>query len=128
MKSILFSTVIFMFLCGPSPIAAQEKQDDQKASISPSEKQQNYYVEKLKLNTEKAEKFEAIHIKYEDNVRALKIKSKSKKTVKKLKALEQLRDNDIKALLSEEKFKEYLKLRREKRNSLKTLIRKSNRQ
>lgn len=126
MKSILTLLVITSVLFYTAEAYSQEKETTKKEVSLKSSKQQNYYIEKLNLNEKQAKRFEAINETYKKRVSAMKIKSKSKKSVKKLKALENERDNQIKELLSEEKFKEYLKLRKVKRNSLKTLIRKSN--
>lgn len=121
--SVIFLSLGLLF---SNQIHSQEETLSKKKTSSSVEKENAYYIEKLELDKEKAIAFEAINNKYEENVKALKIKSKNKKSIKKLKALEKERDNEIKELLSNEQFKSYIELRREKRNSLKTLIRKSN--
>lgn len=128
MKSILILLIFAFGLFYNTQAYSQDKSSTKKEAISESKKKQNSYVKKLNLNEEQAQKFEDINLEYKKNVSALKIKSKNKKSVKKLKALEDKRDKEIKEILSEGQFEEFLELRREERNSLKTLIRKSNRQ
>lgn len=126
MKHIMSIIFLSLGLLFSNQIHSQEKTLSQKTTSSSVEEENAHYIEKLELDRDKALTFEAINDRYEENVKALKIKSKNKKSIKKLKALEKERDKEIKILLSEEQFKNYIELRREKRNSLKTLIRKSN--
>lgn len=128
MKSILTLLVFTFGLLFSNQSYSQEKNISSETSVSKSERQRDYYVEKLNLNQDQAQKFNAINKNYKSSVNALKIKSKSKKSVKQLKTLEEKRDKEIKEILSNEQFKKYLELRRAKRKSLKTLIRKSNSQ
>jgi uncharacterized protein YggL (DUF469 family) len=121
--TLLFTTLVLSL---PNQSYSQEKNENQQAQTSESEKQNTDYVKKLNLDEEQALKFKAINKNYKENVSALKGKSKSKAYTKKLKALEKERDKELKNLLSDEQFKDYIKLRREKRKSLQTLIRKSN--
>lgn len=122
-----FSILILLFgLLISNQIISQEQHQTNKTKSSPALNENRYYIEKLGLVQNEATEFENINRQYEKNIKALNIKAKNKKSIKKLKALEKERDKAIKALLSEEQFKNYIELRREKRNSLKTLIRKSN--
>jgi hypothetical protein len=126
MKSTFYFVALCLFSLVSNSLPAQEKQSNTQTSISDSKKQKNDFIDKLDLDEEQAIKFDAINKTYEENVKALKIKTKSKRSTKKLKALEKERDKEIKELLSKDQFTKYIELRREKRNSLKTLIRKSN--
>lgn len=126
MKPLFYFLALNICLLCYSPLSAQDNQSANKNSISKAEKENNDYAEKLNLSEEQTEKFEEINKAYEEDVNALKIKSKSKKTTRKLKALEKDRDKALKDLLSEEQFQKYMELRREERGRLKTLIRKSN--
>lgn len=126
MKSSFYLILLNIFLVGFSPLSAQDNEPANKVSVSKSEKENSDYVVKLGLEKEQAIKFQAINKAYEQEVNTLKIKSKSKKTTRKLKALEKDRDKALKDLLSEEQFQKYLEMRRQERGRLKTLIRKSN--
>jgi|GEM_PF-5914889 len=126
MKPLFYFLALNICLLCYSPLSAQENQFKNTTSVSKSEKENNEFAEKLDFNKEQRVKFEAINKAYEENVNALKIKSKSKKTTRKLKALEKERDKALKDLLSKEQFQKYIELRREERGRLKTLIRKSN--
>lgn len=126
MKPLFYFLALNICLLCYSPLSAQDNQFKNTTSVSKSEKENNEFAEKLDFNKEQRVKFEAINKAYEENVNALKIKSKSKKTTRKLKALEKERDKALKELLSEEQFQKYIELRRQERGRLKTLIRKSN--
>jgi hypothetical protein len=126
MRSSFYLILLNIFLVGFSPLSAQDNEPANKVSVSKSEKENSDYVVKLGLEKEQAIKFQDINKAYEEGVNALKIKSKSKKTTRKLKALEKDRDKALKDLLSEEQFQKYLEMRRQERGRLKTLIRKSN--
>ena len=113
-----------MLFYNPSQLFAQDKSLNNKNPVS--SKQKTLYVEKLNLDEDQTRLFKAINQKFQENVSALNIKSKSKAAEKKIRKLEEKRDKDLKELLSVKQFETYIKLRREERKKLKTLIRKSN--
>jgi hypothetical protein len=126
MRPFFYFLILNICLIGFNPLSAQENQSKSKTSVSKAEKENDSYAEKLNLSEEQSEKFEAINKTYQEEVNALKIKSKTKKNTRKLKTLEKERDKALENLLSEEQFEKYLEMRRQERGRLKTLIRKSN--
>ena len=78
----------------------------------------------LELDEGTATQFDSINRSYKAEINELKIKSSSKKNLKKLTALEEKRDEELQTILTKEQFDNYVALRRKQRENMRSLIRK----
>lgn len=107
--ALLVFTMLFSL-----PINAQNNSTYQKSQMA----------KELGLDTEVARQFDSINKNYKTKIYTLKIKSSSKKNLKKLTALEEKRDEELQNLLTEAQFQTYIELRRKERENMRSLIRK----
>ncbi len=115
MKKILFAIILFSFALGFS-------QDDEKyAEIL--EKQ----VKTLQLTGEKKEAFIEISDKYYEKIKATQESEGSRMSkFKELKAIQDSKNEEMKALLSEDEFEAFKELQKENRSALKDRFKQKN--
>ncbi len=118
LKFTMFHIVILSFLWATQCIAQQNNQEP----ISKYQKSQ--MAKELGLENEIAIQFDSINKSYKTEINTIRIKSSSKKNLKKLTALEEKRDAELKNILTAAQFQNYLELRREQRKDMQSLIRK----
>lgn len=111
-----------VFICCLLYSLFSNAQDTNLKSISNYKKSQ--YAETLNLSDSLAIKFDSINKSFKTEINTLRIKSSSKKNLKKLSALEDKRDVELKKILTTDQFQNYLELRREQRKDMQSLIRK----
>jgi hypothetical protein len=86
--------------------------------------QKSQMAKELGLDSEVAKQFDSINKNYKTEINTLRIKSSSKKNLKKLTALEEKRDEELQNLLTKEQFETYVEFRRKERENMRSLIRK----
>jgi len=86
--------------------------------------QKSQMAKDLGLDEEIAIAFDSITKSYKSEIYAVKIKSSSKKNLKKLSALEEKRDKELQTLLTKEQFDTFVELRQKERENMRSLIRK----
>jgi len=113
MRSRSLGLLVLMILFSMQ-VYAQDKATYQKSQMAID----------IGLDEKTAKAFDSINKSYKSDIYALKIKSSSKKNLKKLSALEEKRDEELQNLLSKEQFETYVELRRKERENMRSLIRK----
>ena len=113
MLSRFLRLLMFLILCSMH-INAQENAIYQKSQMA----------KELGLDTETAKQFDSINKNYKTEINTLRIKSSSKKNLKKMTVLEEKRDEELQNLLTKEQFDTYVDLRRKERENMRSLIRK----
>ncbi len=113
------SVIIFLIICLTNRIHAQDTNYNKDTGYKKS-----HMAQDLGLEIEIAKQFDSINKSFKTEINALKIKSSSKRNLKKLSDLEDKRDSELKKILSEEQFENYVELRREQRKNMRSLIRK----
>ncbi|MEC7262576.1 MAG: hypothetical protein VXW38_02480 [Bacteroidota bacterium] len=115
MKKILFVMMLFSFALGFS------QEDEQYTQIL--EKQ----IETLQLTGEKKDAFIEISDKYFEKVKATQESEGSRMSkFKELKAIQDSKNEEMKALLSEDEFEAFKELQKENRSALKDRYKQKN--
>jgi hypothetical protein len=89
-----------------------------------AEKQTEMQAEKLKLNEEQANKLKAINLKYAKRMQSEKknLQNSKKESVAQMKELNTAQNEEVKAILSEEQYKNYLMLKKQNRTQMRTRL------
>ena len=117
MRSISFYLLIigsfFMASFGSSKTANAQSSTRENISISAEEmakKQTAHMVERLKLTPEQETTISAVNLRYAQEMTTINQQGRSISTMKKMRAMNQRKTAEMKALLSEEQFVEYEKM------------------
>jgi hypothetical protein len=92
---------------------AQEKRLNELSAEELSEKQTTFFSEKLSLNEKESQQLQDINLKYAKEVKQLQAEGRSKATREKLEKLNHDHNAEVKTLLSEEDFGEFLVLKKQ---------------
>lgn len=107
-KALLVLLMVLLAL----PTFAQEKPSRAYSAEELSEKRTSLMVEKLKLDKNEAEQLKAINLKYANKLNSLQEEGRSKTTREKLEKLNHEHNAEVKSVLSDEAFREFLVLKR----------------
>ena len=110
---ITFKTVtaiIIMLACIKT--TAQEKSPRDRSPQEISDKQTEFIAEKLELNQKEKQQLKAINLKYANEIKALSAEERSRENREKLEKLNHEHNAEVKTVLNEEDFGEYLVLKK----------------
>ncbi|MGX1023049.1 hypothetical protein [Psychroflexus sp. MBR-150] len=80
--------------------------------------QTGYQSKQLDLTDEQTQELQSINLKYAKELVTFREKDKSERSFEELRSLNQNQNQEVKAILSDEQFKRYLKLKRKTRERL----------
>jgi len=108
--TIKFILASVIFLAG-FQMNAQEKRLRAASAEEISAKQTEFFADKLELNAKETQELKKINLNYAVQAKKLKEEGRSKATREKLEKLNHAQNEDVKALLDDEDFGEYLVLK-----------------
>ncbi len=124
MRSVkLLSLCLAFFFAGTVLSYAQTEApkvtDEQKEELAASMKE---FLTALDLSEEQKSEFEAITVKYAEQMKAVKESSEGKfKKMKKAKSIQESKNKEMKALLSEEQYNLYKEKQKEMKEAMKEM-------
>jgi len=104
--------LVFLVLVSGFQMKAQEKRLNELSAEELSKQQTEFFTEKLDLDEKEAQQLEDINLKYVKEVKKLRAEGRTKATREKLEKLNHNHNAQVKTLLSEEDFGEYLVLKK----------------
>jgi len=109
--TIKFILASIIFLAG-FQMNAQEKRLRATSAEEISAKQTEFFADQLELNATEAQELGKINFKYAKQAKEFKEEGRSKETREKLEKLNHAQNEEVKALLNDEDFGEYLVLKK----------------
>lgn len=117
MKSTKFfnSGLVLLFILLFSSSMAQVQYEKTKSVEAIASERTKYEAKQLELDAEEVESLEQLNLMYTERMMALKKQTNSQNNKSEIEALNRSHSQKIKSLLSSEKYRKYLALKREEK-------------